>query len=129
MIPSFSDHAANERTYLAWLRTAIAIIAFGFIIERFDIFLKAIGEQLDNEQLARAAKLAHSSSGEILGLGLVFIGLVVMAVATVRFISLRKKIASESTEAFGPKADVFLGLLLTLMGLFVFVYLMHLIMR
>ncbi len=33
MIPSFSDHAANERTYLAWVRTGIAVIAFGFVIE------------------------------------------------------------------------------------------------
>jgi putative membrane protein len=30
MIPRFTDHAANERTYLAWVRTAIAVMAFGF---------------------------------------------------------------------------------------------------
>jgi putative membrane protein len=36
---NFSDHAANERTFLAWLRTGIAIIAFGFVVEKFNIFL------------------------------------------------------------------------------------------
>jgi putative membrane protein len=40
MIKRYSDHAANERTFLAWVRTAIAVMAFGFVIERFDLFLK-----------------------------------------------------------------------------------------
>ena len=39
VIPHFTDHAANERTYLAWVRTAISVMAFGFLLERFDIFL------------------------------------------------------------------------------------------
>jgi hypothetical protein len=32
MITRYSDHAANERTFLAWVRTAIAMMAFGFVI-------------------------------------------------------------------------------------------------
>ncbi|MEJ2362577.1 MAG: DUF202 domain-containing protein [Gammaproteobacteria bacterium] len=40
MIDNFRDHAANERTYLAWIRTAIALMAFGFVIEKFDLFLR-----------------------------------------------------------------------------------------
>ena len=43
MIRNFRDHAANERTFLAWVRTAIAVMAFGFLIERFDLMLKAAG--------------------------------------------------------------------------------------
>ena len=39
MIERYSDHAANERTFLAWVRTAIAVMAFGFLIEKFNIFL------------------------------------------------------------------------------------------
>jgi putative membrane protein len=31
MIRNFSDHSANERTFLAWVRTAIAVMAFGFL--------------------------------------------------------------------------------------------------
>ncbi len=31
MIQRFSDHSANERTFLAWVRTAIAMMAFGFL--------------------------------------------------------------------------------------------------
>ena len=33
MIERFRDHAANERTFLAWVRTAIAMMAFGFLVE------------------------------------------------------------------------------------------------
>lgn len=31
---------ANERTFLAWSRTSISLLAFGFVIERFEIFMK-----------------------------------------------------------------------------------------
>jgi len=40
MVKHYNDHAANERTFLAWVRTSIAVMAFGFVIERFDLFLK-----------------------------------------------------------------------------------------
>jgi uncharacterized membrane protein YidH (DUF202 family) len=35
MIQHYSDHAANERTFLAWVR----VMGFGFLIVKFDIFL------------------------------------------------------------------------------------------
>jgi len=34
------DHLANERTFLAWVRTGIATIVFGFAIGRFSIALR-----------------------------------------------------------------------------------------
>ena len=33
-------HLANERTFLAWIRTSIALMAFGFVVEKFALFLK-----------------------------------------------------------------------------------------
>ncbi|OYV75664.1 MAG: hypothetical protein B7Z66_11940 [Chromatiales bacterium 21-64-14] len=42
MIANFRGHAANERTYLAWIRTAVALMAFGFVIEKFDLFVRFI---------------------------------------------------------------------------------------
>ena len=32
MIQGYADHAGNERTFLAWVRTGIAVIALGFVI-------------------------------------------------------------------------------------------------
>ena len=33
-------HMANERTFLAWIRTSIGIMAFGFVVEKFALFMK-----------------------------------------------------------------------------------------
>ena len=33
-------HIANERTFLAWIRTSIGVMAFGFVVEKFALFIK-----------------------------------------------------------------------------------------
>ncbi|WP_167516127.1 MULTISPECIES: YidH family protein [Mucilaginibacter] len=33
-----SDHLANERTFLAWIRTSIALMGFGFVVVKFSLF-------------------------------------------------------------------------------------------
>jgi putative membrane protein len=45
MISGYMDHAVNERTFLAWVRTGITVIAFGFVIEKF--FTMASASSLD----------------------------------------------------------------------------------
>ena len=37
-----SDHLANERTILAWIRTAIAVMTLGVAINRFSLFLMEV---------------------------------------------------------------------------------------
>lgn len=37
------DALANERTFLAWIRTAVALLGFGFVIVRFDVLLTEMG--------------------------------------------------------------------------------------
>ena len=64
MIERYGDHAANERTFLAWVRTAIAIMAFGFLVQKFDLFLRIAAETLG----ARSVP-AHSTSPEALQIG------------------------------------------------------------
>jgi putative membrane protein len=38
------DHLANERTFLAWLRTGMSAVIFGFAIGRFGLALRQLGE-------------------------------------------------------------------------------------
>jgi putative membrane protein len=52
MIRKFSDHSANERTFLAWVRTAIAVMAFGFLVEKFDLFLELAAPALSGRTLS-----------------------------------------------------------------------------
>ena len=63
MINRYTDHSANERTYLAWIRTAVAVMAFGFLIEKFDLFVSYVGKAIGDEEHFQA-----SLSAEIVGL-------------------------------------------------------------
>ena len=39
---SISDYLAAERTMLAWIRTGLALMGFGFVVARFGLFLQQI---------------------------------------------------------------------------------------
>jgi putative membrane protein len=52
MIERYSDHAANERTFLAWVRPAIAIMAFGFLVEKFDLFVSIAAREMADKAVA-----------------------------------------------------------------------------
>lgn len=41
-----ADHLANERTFLAWIRTSIALMGFGFVIVKFALFLRQVSAVL-----------------------------------------------------------------------------------
>jgi putative membrane protein len=43
MIANYTNHAANERTFLAWIRTCLAVAAFGLLLIKLNVFLDAGG--------------------------------------------------------------------------------------
>ena len=47
-------HMANERTFLAWIRTSIGVMAFGFVVEKFAIFVKQMAYFLGKASVAGA---------------------------------------------------------------------------
>src|ERR1700739_5078197 len=99
MIKRYSDHAANERTVLAWVRTAIAIMAFGFLVQKFDLFLRIAGRSLD----ARSSSAGSQIVGNIAGLLLIVLGGVVMAFAAIRVRQTTRDIDSKEVQS-GPGA-------------------------
>ncbi len=119
MIKRFSDHAANERTFLAWVRTAIAVMAFGFLIERFDLFLLYAVPQLASRTLPiHGQRFANAA-----GLAFIFLGVVMVVVAAVRFFKTAKDIDSEKeTPSSGSRLDLALAALLALLGVSLFLY-------
>lgn len=123
MIRNFRDHAANERTFLAWIRTAIVIMAFGFLIERFDLMLKAAG-------LAAGAATPPAPERElanIAGISAIIVGTVLFVLATVRFLRNATIIDNEEQRPVpGSRMDIVLGGLLSVMGIALLVYLSHL---
>lgn len=121
-IKNFRDHAANERTFLAWIRTAIAIMAFGFLVERFDIFLEAVVPSLSGRVIAPLGQ----KFGNIVGLALIVAGTAMVALAMIRFVKNAKIIDSdEEAIAPGSKLDFVLASLLILLGVSMFLYLSH----
>ncbi len=92
----YTDHAANERTWLAWIRTAIAIIAFGFIIERFELFTAYLKASVSAGAIATPAETRVNP----LALLLVVIGIAVILFATWRFRNHQKMIESENGETY-----------------------------
>lgn len=71
------EHQANERTYLAWLRTSIALISFGFAIARFGIFVK----QLQLSLAPQESRIYPIASSENLGMALVVFGIFMIVAA------------------------------------------------
>lgn len=112
-VPAFRDHAANERTFLAWVRTAIAVMAFGFLVERFDIFLIVAGQ-------AAASKVSHYGrhAASLVGLALIVWGAVMIVASLLRYLRNRRAIAADSNYGDASHAMIVgLAVLLVLLGL------------
>jgi putative membrane protein len=75
------EHQANERTFLAWLRTCIALIGFGFAIARFGLFLQELQASVTGQ-----AEQTHSFvNSQTLGVGLVITGILLIALSVGRY--------------------------------------------
>jgi putative membrane protein len=116
MIRGYSDHAANERTFLAWVRTGIAVIAFGFVIEKFNLFLDAIARSTATDA-AHQYPVDNLSGpfGRYVGLALIFGGLGLLMFATARFLRTGRLLDAAETHA-ASNARVELILLAVLMS-------------
>jgi inner membrane protein YidH len=120
MIRNFRDHAANERTFLAWVRTAIAVMAFGFIVEKFDVFLKIAAPRLSGGALS----IPGQKFANIAGLALIVLGTAMIATAAFRFLRTARIIdRDEPARGPGSRIDLTLAALLVLLGCALFVYL------
>ena len=121
MINRYTDHSANERTYLAWIRTSIAIMAFGFLIEKFDLFVSYIGKATGDEK-----HFQSSLSAELVGLGLFLVGVLTIITATVRFFIYKAAIESDDAIPYSvKKTNLLLSSLMIFMALFLFFYMGH----
>ncbi len=102
MIRGYSDHAANERTFLAWVRTGIAVIAFGFVIEKFNLFVltMANANSLDAEHRLQLER-PSGPLGRYDGLALILLGIALVVVAATRFIRTGQLLDDQETHPVG----------------------------
>ncbi|HEY5049078.1 MAG TPA: DUF202 domain-containing protein [Rhizomicrobium sp.] len=121
-IKNFSDHAANERTFLAWVRTSITVTAFGFLVERFDLFLAVMASGAPLQKIA----VHRSEFGHVAGLVLIVAGVAMIVLAALRFVRTAKQIDDDQVRpGTGSRIDIALAALLALLGIALFVYLFH----
>jgi putative membrane protein len=88
--PHVSEHLANERTYLAFLRTTVSLVSFGITINRFSLF---IAEQRGP---ARPPDYAGLVGAENAGILMVIAGAALMVFAAIQFVSTNKDIESDT---------------------------------
>lgn len=112
-------HMANERTFLAWVRTSIAIMAFGFVVEKFSLFVKQMAFYLGKEPSPPPP--GYSSA---IGIVLVGLGVVMGVLAFVRYKTVERQI-DDDTYRTSAILSVLLTLAMIAIGVFLMLYLVH----
>jgi uncharacterized membrane protein YidH (DUF202 family) len=116
-------HMANERTFLAWIRTSIGIMAFGFVVEKFALFMKQMAIILGKSTIGEALPPSHGYSS-IVGIFLVGLGALMGALTFIRYKKVEKQI-DEDTWQPSSILDALLTLSVLAVGIFLVVYLIY----
>jgi len=99
-----SDHLANERTFLAWIRTSIALMGFGFVVVKFSLFIKQLSVVLSGRVILPGKGFSAS-----IGIALVAIGALLALLSYLRYQYTEKQLLN---KAYYPSS--LLSLLLTI---------------
>ena len=97
------QYLANERTFLAWIRTSISLIGLGFIIAKFSLFIAEFKIIIQNAADSNAVNTSLPSSKtmtdymSILGTGMVLLAIALIVFALKNYIQTDKAIKTGST--------------------------------
>lgn len=91
---------ANERTFLAWVRTCIALIGLGFIIAKFGLFIEelklvlsqSVSEITKTPITSMQSKLLSDDTSSLVGIGIVIISIVLILFALRNYYNISKEI-------------------------------------
>ena len=108
-------HLAAERTLLAWIRTGLALMGFGFVVARFGLFL---------QEMAGIEKRIPPSHGFSVKLGVVLIllGVIVNLVSAWKYRNYIKSLERGEIPFPKPLLGISLAFLLALIGIAVAFY-------
>lgn len=113
---------AAERTLLAWLRTGLTIIAIGFMISRFGLFLQLISLQATESKAA--IHVLESPIAAALGIAFVIIGSLAITSASIQHMRFVKSLSeNQLPPGYSSKSAAVLALLIALLGVVLATYL------
>jgi putative membrane protein len=116
-----SDHLANERTFLAWVRTGVAIVVFGFAIGRFAIAIRQFMNFQGHESRTVGLSVWIGTLAMVGGVVLTLAGLL-------RYRRTRDQLEAGTFEPAGFLVDL-VGILVALFGLALAFYLVYIEVR
>ena len=111
------DHLANERTFLAWVRTSVAIVVFGFAIGRFAIAMRQL-----TEFQGRGSKSTGFSVW--MGMSAILAGVLMVGAGLMRYRNTRAQLDEGKFEPAGFIVDL-VTILTVLFGLALAGYLIY----
>lgn len=109
---------ANERTFLSWIRTSIAIMAFGFVVQKFALFLKQAAIFTGQEPSGGESPLISA----VAGTGLVALGTLLVLLAFLRFRRVERQISTDEVLS-SSRLDAWVAGIIFLLGLLLVAYL------
>jgi putative membrane protein len=116
MIVRYGDHAANERTFLAWVRTGIAVIVFGFAIEKFNLFVRTVAKSAATEAYRVQLERLAGPFGRYEGLALILAGLALIVAQTARYVRTARLLDDPNEHPAGSvRAELFFSAILVLL--------------
>ncbi|MGH9552874.1 MAG: YidH family protein [Terriglobales bacterium] len=107
------DHLANERTYLAWIRTGVATMGLGVVIAKL--------KYMFGPNYPQSSGAIHAAS---IGLFFAFIGITTIVMAVLFFLQTQKEIRLRSYKSRKLFVLVLAGLM-SMLGLLILWYLMQ----
>lgn len=108
---------ATERTLLAWNRTAIALMGFGFVVERFGLFLHVVLGQPE-DPLHRYASLA-------IGIAFILLGVLLLLLSVRQYRQVIRTLGPEEIPSgYWVNGGVLTNIALALLGLMLVAYLL-----
>jgi putative membrane protein len=108
------QYLANQRTFLSWVRTSIALIGLGFAIERFSIFLQQFRLIANPDTAGNAASASAHEYSALVGIGMIVVGTGLVIYALKNYLDSNKTIAS---GRYMPKNAIIFAASATIMGL------------